>query len=103
MLELIPISGALLTPILARGVPNKFIVKPVQCTYLYGLFSIAELPMAGAIKQSILTTVVQHLLSLDVEILWQDIAWSPGEPSLNRVILDSLKQLFIPQSLNNSD
>ena len=72
-------TSNMLTQILARGLPSKYIAKPVQCTFLHGLFQIANLPRAAALRDQIMEAIVQHLVGLDVEIAWQDIAWSPGK------------------------
>lgn len=79
MMQHAPSSSRLLTPILARGVPNIVLPRSVQCTYLRALFRIAESPRAIAIRDTILAAVVQHLVCLDVEIRWQDITFSPGQ------------------------
>ena len=78
----IPVSFSLLSPIVVRGIPNKVTPKVLQCTYLHGLLKLAEARAAGPVKDAILVSIVQHLLSLDVEILWQDISWSPGAAPL---------------------
>ena len=78
-MEHAPIATSLLMPILARGVPNKVLQRSTQCSYLRALFQIAESPHAAAIRDTILAIVVQHLVSLDVEIRWQDIAFALGE------------------------
>ena len=80
-------SGSLLMPILARGVPNKVLSRSMQCTYLRALLRIAELPRAAAFRDTILAAVMQHLVALDVEIRWQDIAFAIGGLSTLVVIL----------------
>ena len=76
-------SGSLLLPILARGLPNKVHSRSMQCTYLRGLLQIAELARAAPMRGPLIAVVVQHLVSLDVEIRWQDIAFSLGEHLLH--------------------
>ncbi len=49
-----------------------------QCLYLRALFVVAAQPGAATMRDGLLGAVVDHLLSLDVEIRWQDIAERPG-------------------------
>ncbi len=51
---------------------------PAQCLYLRALFVVAAQPGAATMRDGLLGAVVDHLLSLDVEIRWQDIAERPG-------------------------
>ena len=78
-------SASLLLPVLARGLPNKVLPRCIQCTYLRGMLRIAELPRAAPIRRQILAGIVQHLVSLDVEIRWQDIAFSLGRTLLTMI------------------
>lgn len=79
---MVPVSGSLVLPILARGLPNKVLSRAMQCTYLRGLLKIIELDRAAPMRGPLLAVVVQHLVSLDVEIRWQDIAFSLGNHPL---------------------
>lgn len=40
---------------------------------------IAELSRAAPLRRQIVAAIVQHLVCLDVEIRWQDIAFSLGK------------------------
>ena len=88
VMHLVPVSNRLLIPILVRGLPNKVHTRDTLCTYLRALLRVAELPRAVAIRDDILAAVVQHLISLDVEIRWQDISFSLGLPHSWLRILD---------------
>ena len=44
------------------------------CTYYRGVLALIEHGLAGALHADLLATLVEHLLSLDVDIRWQDIA-----------------------------
>jgi hypothetical protein len=85
ILEVVPVSGSLVLPILVRGLPNKVLSRSIQCTYLRGLLQIAE-----------------HLVSLDVEICWQDIAFSLGEHTLNALPSDAQAWPLDPLSVVSS-
>lgn len=50
----------------------------MQCIYLRAVLLVAQLPRALPIRKQILAAMIQHLVSLDVEIQWQDIAFTPG-------------------------
>uniref|UniRef100_A0A7R9VSW0 RNA polymerase I-specific transcription initiation factor RRN3 n=1 Tax=Chlamydomonas euryale TaxID=1486919 RepID=A0A7R9VSW0_9CHLO len=54
--------------------PHKLRCRDEQCLYLSTVFALAERPACGTLRDGILTAAVEHLLSLDVEIRWQDIA-----------------------------
>ncbi len=56
------------------GIPYKLRERDAQCTYLHGALQLAEKPAAIAVREGILAAAVNHLLGLDVEIRWQDIA-----------------------------
>lgn len=42
----------------------------LQCLYLRGAFALAEGPAGAAIREGLLAGVVEHLISIDVEIRW---------------------------------
>ena len=74
----VPLAPALLAPLLASSIPHRLRDRDAQCLYLRALFVVAAQPGAAAMRDGLLGAVVDHLLSLDVEIKWQDIAERPG-------------------------
>ena len=49
----------------------------VQCLYLAALYRIAEARSGAPIREGLLACAVEHLLTLDVEIRWEDIVDMP--------------------------
>ena len=60
--------------VIARGVPHKLRDRESQCLYLRAVYALAEAEGTAAIREELLALAVEHLISLDVEIRWQDIA-----------------------------
>ena len=85
--------------IVAGGIPYKLRERDVQCMYLHGALQLAEKPAAVAVREGILAAAVNHLLGLDVEIRWQDIAAAeagisrPTSPCAHIQLLTSLSNL----------
>ena len=74
VLQLVPTAPSRMVSTVAAGIPYKLRDRDAQCTYLYGALQLAEKPAAAAVREGILAAAVNHLLGLDVEIRWQDIA-----------------------------
>ncbi|RMZ52724.1 hypothetical protein APUTEX25_000843, partial [Auxenochlorella protothecoides] len=55
------------------GFPHVLRDRAVHCLYVRALLRISEGPAGGLVREALLAAVVQHLLSLDVEIRWEDI------------------------------
>ncbi|GIL51718.1 hypothetical protein Vafri_7665 [Volvox africanus] len=66
-----------MVPIIVGQIPHKLRDRNTQCLYLSALFRIAEDRAGAPIKELLLTAVIEHLLSMDVEIKWEDIADIP--------------------------
>lgn len=74
VLRLVPTAPSRMVSTVAGGIPHKLRERDAQCSYLYGALQLAEKPAAVAVREGILAAAVNHLLGLDVEIRWQDIA-----------------------------
>ena len=74
ILTLVPLSATVLGGILLRRIPHKTAVKARQCQYLRAAFALVETPAGRPLRDGLLRGVVRHLLDVDVEIKWQDIA-----------------------------
>ena len=74
ILTLVPLSATVLGGILLRRIPHKTAVKARQCQYLRAAFALVETPAGRPLRDGLLRGVVRHLLDVDVEIRWQDIA-----------------------------
>ncbi len=74
ILRLVPTAPSRMVSTVAGAIPYKLRDRDAQCTYLYGALQLAEQPAAAAVREGILAAAVNHLLGLDVEIRWQDIA-----------------------------
>ena len=74
ILTLVPLSATVLGGILLRRLPHKTAVKARQCQYLRAAFALVETPAGRPLRDGLLRGAVRHLLDVDVEIRWQDIA-----------------------------
>jgi len=74
ILTLVPLSATVLGGILLRRIPHKTAVKARQCQYLRAAFALVETPAGRPLRDGLLRGVLRHLLDVDVEIKWQDIA-----------------------------
>ncbi|CAL8468014.1 g7552 [Coccomyxa elongata] len=74
VLRLVPTAPSRLVAVIAGGIPHRLRDCDTQCLYLRGALALAEAPAAAAVREGILAAAAEHLLSLDVEIRWQDIA-----------------------------
>lgn len=74
VLTLVPTAPSRLVPVVAGGIPHRLHDRDTQCRYMRGALALAEAPAAAAVREGILAAAAEHLLSLDAEIRWQDIA-----------------------------
>ncbi len=74
MLSLVPTAPSRLVAAVAGAIPYKLRDRDAQCTYLRAALQLAQAPAAAPVREGILAAAVTHLLGLDVEIRWQDIA-----------------------------
>ncbi len=89
VLMLVPTAPSRLVAVIAGGIPHRLRDCDTQCLYLRGALALAEAPAAAAVREGILAAAAEHLLSLDVEIRWQDIAAAEAGasmPSIERCI-----------------
>lgn len=77
VLSLVPTAPTNMLPLLVSQLPHKLRGRDVQCAYLSALLALAESRAGAPIKDALLTAVVEHLLSIDVEIKWEDIVDVP--------------------------
>jgi RNA polymerase I-specific transcription initiation factor RRN3 len=70
---LMPTLPSQLLGLLLQNLPHKLRDRSTQCLYLRGAFALAEGPCGRAIRDELLVGVVDHLLTIDVEIRWEDI------------------------------
>lgn len=77
VLGLVPTASTNILPLIVSQMPHKVRDRNTQCLYLSALFRIAEDRSGAPIREALLTAVVEHLLSLDVEIKWEDIVDVP--------------------------
>ncbi len=73
VLQLVPTAASRVAATLAHGFPHKLRDRDAQCTYLRGVLSLAEGPSGGALRDSVLAAIIDHVLTIDVEIKWEDI------------------------------
>jgi RNA polymerase I-specific transcription initiation factor RRN3 len=77
MLTLVPTAPASLLPLVVQHMPHKLRDRNTQCLFLTAVFAMAEAPAGRPIRDSLLAAAVEHLLSLDVDIKWEDIVDVP--------------------------
>ncbi|GLI69244.1 hypothetical protein VaNZ11_013820 [Volvox africanus] len=77
ILGLVPTAPTNMVPIIVGQIPHKLRDRNTQCLYLSALFGLAEDRAGAPIKEVLLTAVIEHLLSMDVEIKWEDIVDIP--------------------------
>lgn len=74
VLQLVPTASGSLVPLVVQHMPHRMRDTATQCLYLRCALAIAEAPTGVAIRDGLLGAIVEHLLSIDVEIKWEDIA-----------------------------
>lgn len=47
--------------------------REVQCIYFHAAYLLVSQPAGDTIRDSLLTDIVDHLVSIDVEIKWEDV------------------------------
>lgn len=67
----------MLLQMLANGMPHKLKDRNTQCLYLNAMFTIAESPAGRPIRDGLLAAILEHVLTIDVEIKWQNIMDTP--------------------------
>ena len=74
VLMLVPTAPRGVLPIIADRLPNKAQPRGLHCLYLRAVLQLAQSKAADSLRNGLQSAVVGHLLDLDVEIKWQDIA-----------------------------
>lgn len=70
---------------LIQNMPHKLRDRSTQCLFLQAIISLCEGKVGPALREGLLSGVVEHLLSLDADIRWEDIVDAPtGERELLR-------------------
>jgi hypothetical protein len=72
-MQLVPTLGPQLLQLLVQNLPHKLRDRSTQCLYLRGAMALAEGPAGRPVRDGLLLGLVDHLLSIDVEIKWEDI------------------------------
>lgn len=72
-MQLVPTLGPQLMQLLVQNLPHKLRDRSTQCLYLRGAMALAEGPAGRPVRDGLLLGLVDHLLSIDVEIKWEDI------------------------------
>ena len=100
VLALVPTAPARLVGCVAGGWPHRSRDAAAQCLALRGALLLAERPAAArGVREGLLAAAAEHLLGLDVEVRWEDIAAAeagappkPGHPliALSRLLLETL-------------
>jgi hypothetical protein len=88
-MALVPTLATTLLPLVAQNMPHKVRDRDTQCMYLRAVVALAEAPAGLPVREALLVVVVEHLLTLDVEIRWEDIVEVPtgGRGAWRRVCL----------------
>ena len=74
---MVPTAPAKLLQLIVQGMPHKLRDRGTQCLYLSAVLGLAERPGGAPIRDGLLAAAVEHLLSIDVEIRWEDIVDIP--------------------------
>ncbi|KAI3426053.1 hypothetical protein D9Q98_008021 [Chlorella vulgaris] len=74
VLLLVPTAGSRLLPLVVANFPHKLRDRNTQCLFLRAVYALAEGRGGAGIREGLLTGATEHLISIDVEIRWEDIA-----------------------------
>jgi hypothetical protein len=75
--QLVPALPTRLLPMLVQNMPHKLRDRSAQCLYLGALISLCEGKVGPALREGLLGGLVEHLLSIDADIRWEDIVDAP--------------------------
>ncbi|WIA18821.1 hypothetical protein OEZ85_003502 [Tetradesmus obliquus] len=76
-IQLVPALPTRLLPMLVQNIPHKLRDRPSQCLFLRALILLAEGKVGSSLREGLLLGVVEHLLSIDADIKWQEIVDAP--------------------------
>ena len=85
VLELVPTASARILPLLSSNLPHRLRDRTAQCLYLRGLFALAESRSGAGLREATLAAVIDHLITIDVEIRWEDIVDIPSEDAKEEI------------------
>lgn len=77
VLGLVPTAPGGLLALMVQHMPHKMRDRNTQCLYLSAMFTVAESPPGRSIRDNLLAAAVEHMLTIDVEIRWEDIVDVP--------------------------
>lgn len=75
--QLVPALPTRLLPMLVQNMPHKLRDRSAQCLYLNALIALSEGKVGPALREGLLGGLVEHLLSIDADIRWEDIVDAP--------------------------
>lgn len=62
---------------LVQNMPHKLRDRSAQCLYLRAVISLSEGRAGATLREGLLMGVVEHLLTIDADIRWEDIVDAP--------------------------
>eukprot|EP00879_Flechtneria_rotunda_P027592 GHRR01029563.1.p1 GENE.GHRR01029563.1~~GHRR01029563.1.p1 ORF type:complete len:775 (+),score=300.41 GHRR01029563.1:409-2733(+) len=75
--QLVPALPTRLLPMLVQNMPHKLRDRNTQCLYLRALLLLAEGKVGAPLREGLLAGIVEHLLSIDADIKWEEIVENP--------------------------
>lgn len=75
--QLVPALPTRLLPMLVQNMPHKLRDRSAQCLYLSAVIALCEGKVGPALREGLLSGLVEHLLSIDADIRWEDIVDAP--------------------------
>ena len=78
IISLVPTAPPRIIQLAAASAPHKASPLDCQCLYLRALASLSEGPGGVTVRSGLLAAMVNQLISVDVEIKWQDIVDAMG-------------------------
>ena len=75
---MVPTAPAKLLQLVIQGMPHKLHDRNTQCLYVSAVLGLAERRGGAPVRDGLLAATVEHLLSIDVEIKWEDIVDVPS-------------------------
>lgn len=77
IMTLVPAAPGGLLSLVVQHMPHKLRDRHTQCMFLSAVYAVAESPAGRPIRDSLLAACVEHLLTIDVDIKWEDIVDVP--------------------------
>jgi RNA polymerase I-specific transcription initiation factor RRN3 len=70
---MVPTAPGKLQELISQHMPHKLRDRNTQCLYMSAMLDLAERRAGASIREELFAAAVEHLLSIDVEIRWEDI------------------------------